>query len=177
MPLLGVIASRLEHAEATQYRDRGVHVALQRPWVAGAIRRTSPNPAGSAHSRESRALLPLQRGARSVAPPRSSTSLPNSLDLLSLRWPCSFPCGQYSFHQLSNLAYGGQHADEAQRTAANNLFTICEDAELPVVAFHHLHFEARVASQRCRHPGGLNARDSVTAATDRDTHPVLHDDA
>lgn len=82
-----------------------------------------------------------------------------------------------SLHQFSNLSHRGQHADEAQPTAANDLFTIHKDGELPVVPLHRLHFEVKIAPQRCRHPGGVNAGDSVTAAADGDTHPDLLGDA
>lgn len=79
-------------------------------------------------------------------------------------------CVQPSLNQLSDLPHRGQHADKAQRTAANDLLTIHKDGELPVVPLHRLHFEVKVAPQRRRHPGGLNAGDSVTAAADGNSH-------
>jgi hypothetical protein len=51
------------------------------------------------------------------------------------------------FHEISNLLDRRQDADEAQGTAADDLFAVHEHRELPVTAFHQFHIETRISSE------------------------------
>jgi hypothetical protein len=76
-------------------------------------------------------------------------------------------------HEGANLPRRRQHTYESQRTSADDFFAFNKDREFTVAALNQFHLEAGVATQRSRHPGGVNARDSIRAAPNRDTHPDL----
>ena len=76
-------------------------------------------------------------------------------------------------YDFQDLAHRGQHSNEGEWAAADDLFALDQDRELTVVPLHGLHFEVMVSPQRCRHTGGLDPRDSVSTAANRDAHRVF----
>ena len=72
-------------------------------------------------------------------------------------------------HRVHDGADGRKHPQERERSPVNEHSVIDEHLELPIAAVHHVDFGAQLPPNACRHPDGMEARDSVDAVTDRDS--------
>ena len=81
-------------------------------------------------------------------------------------WPSSV------FESFANRADdspgGGDNPQCRERTGINHDFVVYEYFELPVTAVNHGHVTAELPAQVSRHPGGVEAGESVSAVTDCD---------
>lgn len=73
-------------------------------------------------------------------------------------------------HELPHAALRGQDTDEGERARVEHFDVIDEHGKLAVMTFDGTNVEAERASQVCRHPGGLDSRDSVAAAAHGHDH-------
>lgn len=76
-------------------------------------------------------------------------------------------------HTGAHSVLGRQNAKEGELTSADDWLAVDQHRELSIMSTHGLYGHAELPAQVGRHPGSLNRRDSIRAATDRDRHADL----
>jgi hypothetical protein len=61
-----------------------------------------------------------------------------------------------------------ENPEKCKRSGVEDLFAVHQHRELAIVAFDKLDVHVQLLLQVGRHPGGLDARDSIAAAADSD---------
>jgi hypothetical protein len=75
--------------------------------------------------------------------------------------------------ELTDAAFGRENPEEGEGSGVENFLAVDEDRELAVMSFDGRHVHVERTSQVSRHPGSLNARDSIATAADDDGHVYL----
>ncbi len=77
--------------------------------------------------------------------------------------------GKMRSHRLDHFSARRQNAQHRQRAGVNHCLSVYEDLEFAIAGSDHLHIGLQVATESCRHPGGVQPGNSISAITHDDS--------